>query len=68
MEVLEQPGGGISAFNVMVISDQRHANVSDQRTLLADVDVAPPEGMAKITWLVNVLSREMNCNKNASFI
>ena len=39
-EVLEQPGGGSRAFNVMVIRNQRHANVSKQRTLLADVDVA----------------------------
>ena len=29
-EVLEQPGAGI---NVMAIRDQRHANVSQQRTL-----------------------------------
>ena len=67
-EVLEQPGGGTLALNVMVVYDQRHANVSKQRTLLADADVAPPHGSAPITWLVNVFHREMNCNKNASFI
>ena len=42
-EVLEQPGGGSHAFNVMVIRKQRHANVSKQRT---DVDVAPHHGVA----------------------
>ena len=45
-EVLEQPGGGNPVFNVMLIHDQSHANVSKQRTLLADVDVAPPHGAA----------------------
>ena len=30
-EVLEQPGGGTPALNVMAIRDQRHANVSKQR-------------------------------------
>ena len=66
MEVLEQPrGGGFPALNVMAIGDQRHANV---RKLLADVDVTPPHATACITWLVNVFNREMNCNKNASFI
>ena len=45
-EVLEQPGGGSRAFNVMMIRNQRHANVSKQRTLLADVDVAPHHGTA----------------------
>ena len=44
MEVLEQPRGGIPALNVMAICDWRHTNVSKQRTLLADVDVAPPHG------------------------
>ena len=43
-EVLEQPGGGTPALNVMAIRDQRHANVSKQRTLLADADVAPHHG------------------------
>ena len=39
-EVLyKQPGGGTPALNVMVIRDQRHANASKQRTLLADVDI-----------------------------
>ena len=38
--VLEQPGGGTPALNVMAIRDQRHANVSQQRTLLADADVS----------------------------
>ena len=61
-EVLEQQRGGTPALNVMAIRDQCHANVSKQRTLLADADVAP------ITKLVNVFHREMNCNKNASFI
>ena len=41
MEGLEQPGGGTPALNVMAIRNQRHANVSKQTTLLADVDVAP---------------------------
>ena len=45
-EFLEQPGGGSRAFNVMVIRNQRHANVSKQRTLLADVDVVPHHGAA----------------------
>ena len=27
-EVLEQPGGGTPALNIMAIRDQRHANVS----------------------------------------
>ena len=43
-EVLEQPGGGIPALNVKAIRDQRHANVSKQTPLLADVDVALPYG------------------------
>ena len=67
-EVLEQPGGGTPALNVMPIRDQCHANVSKQRTLLADADVAQHHGSAQITYLVNVFHREMNCNKNASFI
>ena len=45
-EVLEQPGGGTPALNVMAIRDQRHAK---QRTLLADADVAPHHGSAPIT-------------------
>ena len=53
-EVLAQPGGGIPALNVMAIRDQRHANVSKQRTFLADADVAPHHGSASITKLVNV--------------
>ena len=48
-EVLEQPGGGTPALNVIAIRDQRHANVSKQRTLLADSDVAPHHGSAPIT-------------------
>ena len=67
-EVLEEPGGGIPTLNVMAIREQRHANVSKERTLLADTDVAPPHGLAPITWLVNVFHQEMNYNKNASFI
>ena len=43
-EGLEQPGRGTPALNVIAIRDQRYANVSKQRTLLADVDVAPPHG------------------------
>ena len=46
MEVSEQPRGETSALNVMAIRDQRHENVSIQRTLLEDVDVAPPQGTA----------------------
>ena len=45
-EVSEQPRGKTPTLNVMVIRDQRHANVSKQRTLLEDVDVAPPQGTA----------------------
>ena len=44
MEVLEQPRGRIPVFNVMVICDHRHANISKKRTLLVDSDVAPPQG------------------------
>ena len=44
-EVLEQPGGGGAELS----RDQRHANVSKQRTLLADADVAPNHGSAPIT-------------------
>ena len=32
--------------NVMAICDQRHANVSKQKSLLAGDDVAPPIGTA----------------------
>ena len=39
-EVSEQPRGGTPVLNVKAIRDWRHANVSKQRTLLADVDVA----------------------------
>ena len=46
MKVLEQPGGGTPALNVMAIRDQRHANVNKQRTLLAEVDVAPSDDAA----------------------
>ena len=67
-EVLEQPGGGTPVINVMAIRDQRHANINKQRKLLADTAIAPPHGLAPITWLVNVFHQEMNCNKNASFI
>ena len=42
-EVLEQPGGGTPALNVMEIRDQRHW------TLLADAAVAPHHGLAPIT-------------------
>ena len=45
-EVPEQPRGGTHALNVKAIRDRRHANVSKQRTLLADVDIAPPHGVA----------------------
>ena len=48
-EVLEQPGGGTPAFNVMAIRDQHHANVSKQRTLLTDANIAPHHGSAPIT-------------------
>ena len=66
-EVLKQPGGGTPALYAMAIHDQRHANVSKERTLLADAEVAPPHGSVPITWLVNVFHQEMNCNKNARF-
>ena len=58
-EDLEQPGGGIPALNVMAIRGQRHTNVGKQRTLLDDVDVAPPHSTDYTTWLVNVLHREI---------
>ena len=48
-EVLEQPEGGTPALNFMAIRDQRHTNVSKQRTLLADADVARRRGSAPIT-------------------
>ena len=48
-EVLEQPGGGNPTLNVMAIRDQGHANVSKQKTLLADADVAPHHGSTPIT-------------------
>ena len=48
-DVLEQPGGGTPALNVMAIRDQRHSNVSKERMLLADADVAPHHGSAPIT-------------------
>ena len=43
-EVLEQPEGRITALNAIEIRDRRHANVHVciQKTLHADVDVAPP--------------------------
>ena len=41
-EGLEQPRGGNPALIVTAICHQRHANVSKQTTLLADVDDAPP--------------------------
>ena len=43
-EVLEEPGGGTPALNVMAIRD--HANVSKQITLFADVEVATTHGIA----------------------
>ena len=49
MEVSEQPKRLISAVNVIAIRDKRHANFSKQRTLLAGVDVPPPNGEAYIT-------------------
>ena len=48
-EVLEQPGAGTPALNVMAIRDQLHTKVSKQRTLLADADVAPHHGSVPIT-------------------
>ena len=49
-EVLEQQGSGTPALNVMAIQNQRHANVSKQRTLLADAEVAPHRGSVPITY------------------
>ena len=46
MELFEQPGCETPALNVMATRDQRPANVSKQWTLLADVDVIPPDGAA----------------------
>ena len=46
MEVSGQPRGGTPALNVMAIRDQHLTNVSKQRTLLVDVDVAPSQGTA----------------------
>ena len=48
-EVSEQPKCQHSALNVIAICDQRHANISEQTTLLAGDDVAPPIGAAYIT-------------------
>ena len=48
-EVYEQAEGGAPAFNVIAIRYRRHANVSKQRMLLADVDVVPPHGTSYIT-------------------
>ena len=48
-EVLEQPGGGTPTLNVIDTRYQRHANVSKQRNLLADADVAPHHGSVPIT-------------------
>ena len=45
-EVLEQPESGTPMLYVMAIRDQLHENVSKQRTLLIDGDIAPPHGMA----------------------
>ena len=42
MEVLEQPRGRTPVVNIKAIRDH-HANISKQRTLLADVDVALPQ-------------------------
>ena len=55
MEVLEQPGGANPMLNVMAIRDQCVTNVSKQRMLLADGDVAQHHSTDLITWLVNVL-------------
>ena len=48
-EGLEQPGGGTPTLNVMAVRDQRHTNFSQQRTLLADIDITPPHGADQIT-------------------
>ena len=45
-EISEQPRGGTPALNVKAIRDRHHANISKQRKLLADVDFAPPHGVA----------------------
>ena len=52
----------------MEIRDQRHANVSKQTTLLADVDDVQPNGAAYITRVVNVFHREMKTIENGTFI
>ena len=49
LKVLEQPEDGIPVLNVMAICDQRPTNVSKQRTLLADVNIAQPHSMVQIT-------------------
>ena len=46
-KVLEQQGGGTPVLNVMVILEQHHANISKQRRIFADINIAPPHGMAK---------------------
>ena len=48
-EVLGQQGSETHEHNVMAMCESRHANVDKQRTLLADVDVAPPRGAVQIT-------------------
>ena len=45
-EISEQPRGEILALNVLAIRNKHHANVSKQKTLLEDVDVAPPQRAA----------------------
>ena len=40
MEVLEQPGRETCVHNILVISENHHANVDKQRKLLDDIDVA----------------------------
>ena len=45
-DVSEKPRGETPILNVMAMRDQHHANISKQRTLLVDGDVAPPQGAA----------------------
>ena len=43
---MEQPGSKTCEHYVLVIQALHHANVNKQGTLLADVDVTPPRGVA----------------------
>ena len=47
-KVLEQPGGGLPALNVIEICDRCDANVYNQRTLQADAHIARPDARPRL--------------------